>query len=134
MESDGENTTPHAAQHANALQEIDANPTPVMNGRAHIPKAPENTSGTENLKNRESDGDEIKYSENIVPEDENDDSDHEYSQPAPADVEIDLLEKKKKRKKKSKSKSKRGLVKSWTAADEYEADLVDAAEGQADGV
>ena len=109
MESDKEHARNDTTAHSNALQEINANPTPTVSEIPQLAKTPDTQTGNENLEPTEPKENGIKYSENIVPAQEEDDiSDHADSKPARANVDIDFQGVKKKKKK--KSKSKRGLV------------------------
>ena len=131
METDQQTAENAPAQHGNALQEINTNPTHFINGRSQLPKALETHTDNENLEPTAPEEDGIKYSENMIPADQDENSDQENLNPAAADIDVELQEKKKKRKK--KSKSKRGLVKLPMAAHRCKADFSDGAEGKANG-
>lgn len=129
METDQQHAGNDAAKHGNALQEINTNQAQIINGISHLPKALEAHNDNENLEPMGPKGDGIKYSENIVPAEEDED-DQENLKPAAANIDMELQETKKKRKK--KSKSKRGLVTLRMALDRCNANFNHGAEGKAD--
>lgn len=137
METHQIHTENEAGTHGNVLQEIDANPTPPINGVSEPAKANEIPDGNGNIEPAEPEEDGIRYSENVVPvgADEDSEPDQEQrqeqskSKSAPATSGVGVAEKKKKRKK--KSKSKRGLVKSSMALRQYEANSGDGSAGKA---
>lgn len=114
METDRQHAGDDAAKHGNALQEINPNPT-QMNDNSKLSKASDTHNDNENSQPIEPVEDGIKYSENVVPADEDENSDQENLKPTSAEIGVELQEKKKKRKK--KSKSKRGLVMSEKVLD-----------------
>lgn len=130
METDQQHAGNEAAKLGNALQEINANPTPIINEISQLPKASETPNGDENIEPMGPEEDGIKYSENIIPAEEDENSDHENPKPTSANVGVGLQEKKKRKKK--KSKSKRGLVTSRIALHRCDTDLNHDVEGKAD--
>lgn len=126
METDGQHAENDAGHHANALQEINTNQTQIVNGATQPPEPSEIPANDENVMPTEPEEDGIKYSENIVPAEQDDNSDQETLKPTAADIGVDIQEKKKKNKK--KSKSKRGLVIFRTALHRYKANLNHGAE------
>lgn len=129
VETDQQNAGGDAAKHENALQEINAHPTQI-NDISQLPKALETREDHKNSQSTGPDEDGIRYSENVVPAEEDENSDQENLKPTAAEVGVELQEKKKKRKK--KSKSKRGLVTLKIARGKYWADVGRGAEGKAD--
>lgn len=107
MQIDQQHAGDDAAKHGNALQEISVNPAQV-NEISELSMAPETRNDNENSQRIVPEGDGIKYSEDIVPVEEDENSDQENLKPTSTEVGVELQETKKKRKK--KSKSKRGLV------------------------
>lgn len=107
MDTDQQHSENDAAKHGNALHEINTNPTHTINGISPLPKASETRNDNENVQPIGAEEDGLKYSEHIVPAEEDENSDQENLKPSAADIGLEL-QKKKKRKK--KSKSKRGLV------------------------
>ena len=130
METDQQHAADEAAKHGNALQEINANPTPI-NEISEPSQALDTHNDDENSQPIGPDEDGIKYSENVVPADEDENSDQENLKPTLAEVGVELQEKKKRKK---KSKSKRGLVTSEMVLDKYWANVDRDAIGKADGL
>ncbi len=95
------------ATQENGLEEVNANGAPVINAVPQQAKAEDDPDGNENPEPNELEGDGIRYSENIVPADEDENSDQDDSKPLAANIGLEHQQKKKRKK---KSKSKRGLV------------------------
>lgn len=129
METDQQHAGDDAAKHGNVLQANNSDPTPV-NEISQLLKTSEIRDDKENSQPIAPEDDGIKYSENVVPAEEDENSDQENLKPTSADIGVELQEKKKKRKK--KSKSKRGLVTFRIAPNRYWANVNHGAEGEAD--
>ena len=129
METDEQHAEDDAAKHGNVLQENNSNPIPV-NEISQLLGASEIRDDKENSRPIGPEDDGIKYSEDVVPAEEDENSDQEKLKPTSADIGVELQERKKKRKK--KSKSKRGLVTFNIATDRYWANVNHGAEGKAD--